>query len=258
MPIFYGNRIKPSDAREAPEVSFDATYSFDGNKSNSSLWTLVLTNPDGHLTQQDSEYCHWMVGNIPNGDISKGEVIVPYLQPIPPKGTGYHRYVFILYQQEKKIDLNSYKVSEPFNLEKRTFKNFDFYKTHQDSMTPAGLAFFQADWDNTLKDVYHHKLNMKEPIYEYDFPEHILQEQKHFPIKQPFNLYLDRYMDPKDVNKRFVVDKLSKTHPFNGPEKPLQFPNAHDMRHLPSWVQTEARKKNLGLGRVKELETEDY
>lgn len=199
-----------------------------------------------------------MIENIPNGDISKGELIVPYLQPIPPKGSGYHRHVFILYKQDKKIDLNSYKVTDEFDLEKRTFKNFDFYKQHQDFITPAGLAFFQCDWDNTLTDFYHNKLNMKEPIFEYDFPEVILKPQKHFPLKQPFNLYLDRYADPKDVNKRFVVEKLSKTHPFNGPEPKLRFPNAHDMRHLPSWIQTEIRKKNLGLGRIKELEAEDY
>lgn len=258
LPIFYGNRIKPSDAKNPPEVSFNSEFSYDGKKNGSSLWTLILTNPDGHFTQQNQEYCHWMIGNIPNGDISKGELIVPYLQPIPPKGSGYHRHVFILYQQEKKIDLNSYKVDEMFDLEKRTFNTFEFYKKHQDSMTPAGLAFFQADWDSTLKEFYHNKLNMKEPIFEYDFPEHILKEEKFFPIKQPFNLYMDRYSDPKDVNKKFVVEKLSKTHPFKGPETPLRFPNAHDMRHLPSWLQTEIRKKNLGLGRIKELDSKDY
>ena len=45
-------------------------------------------------------------GNIPDGDIGKGDVICDYLQPFPIKGTGYHRYVFILYKQEKKLDFN--------------------------------------------------------------------------------------------------------------------------------------------------------
>lgn len=25
------------------------------------LWTLVLTNPDGHFTENDKEYVHWFV-----------------------------------------------------------------------------------------------------------------------------------------------------------------------------------------------------
>lgn len=258
MPIFHGNRIKPNQATKAPDISFDPKFSIDGKSTkDSSLWTLILTNPDGHLTKENSEYVHWMIGNIPNGDISKGELIAPYLQPIPPKGTGYHRYIFVLYKQDKKIDLKDYKIEKEFDLEMRTFSTFEFYKKHQDFITPAGLSFFQADWDESLKEFYHEKLNLKQPIYEYDFPENILKEQVHYPIKQPFNLYLDRYMDPKDVNQRFLVEKLSKTHPFKGPEKSLKFPNAHDMRHLPSWLQTEIRKKNLGWGRINELKLDD-
>lgn len=51
-------------------------------------------------------------GNIPNDDVSKGETIVPYLQPFPPKGTGFHRHVFVLYKQNKKIDFKDYKVDK--------------------------------------------------------------------------------------------------------------------------------------------------
>lgn len=54
--------------------------------------------------------CNIFRGNIPNGDVSKGEVIVPYLQPFPPKGTGYHRHIFVLYKQDKKIDFSNYRV----------------------------------------------------------------------------------------------------------------------------------------------------
>ena len=59
-----------------------------------------MTTPDGHFTQDESEYLHWMIGNIPSTatlseiqdysespDInlaSIGETICPYLQPFPP------------------------------------------------------------------------------------------------------------------------------------------------------------------------------
>lgn len=85
------------------------------------------------------------------------------------------------------------------DLEKRTFKTYDFYRKLQDNITPAGLAFFQSDWDSNLKEFYHKVLEMKEPIYEYDFPRHYIAPEKYFALRQPFNLYLDRYRDPKEV-----------------------------------------------------------
>jgi len=97
--------------------------------------------------------------NIPNGDVTKGDIIVPYLQPIPIKGTGYHRYIFVLYKQDKKIDFSKIQLSDKKDLENRSFYTFDFYKEHQDSITPAGLSFFQAKWDESVRDTFHNELS---------------------------------------------------------------------------------------------------
>lgn len=43
-------------------------------------------------------------------------------------------------------------------LSDRTFSTYDFYRDRQDDITPAGLAFFQSDWDKSLKDFYHNVL----------------------------------------------------------------------------------------------------
>lgn len=40
----------------------------------------------------------------------------------------------------------------------RTFKTLDFYRKHQDNMTPAGLAFFQCQWDESVTDTFHNTL----------------------------------------------------------------------------------------------------
>lgn len=53
LPVYYGNTIKPADAKEKPIINYES------NENN--LWTLILTNPDGHLTKQNSEYVHWFV-----------------------------------------------------------------------------------------------------------------------------------------------------------------------------------------------------
>lgn len=95
LPVCTGNVIKPAEALEPPTVAYES----DGN----TLWTLALTNLDGNLTENDKEYAHWLVANIPGTSIEKGDVIAEYLRPFPLKGTGYHRYVFVLYKQDRRV-----------------------------------------------------------------------------------------------------------------------------------------------------------
>lgn len=90
--------------------------------------------------------------------MSAGQTIVPYFRAFPPKGTGYHRHVFVLYKQEKEIDLGQFKVSESDSLEKRTFSTLDFYRQFQDDITPAGMCFFQSDYDKSVQKVFHETL----------------------------------------------------------------------------------------------------
>ena len=42
--------------------------------------------------------------NIAGGEVSTGHEVVPYLQPVPPRGSGLHRYVFTLFTQTGHID----------------------------------------------------------------------------------------------------------------------------------------------------------
>ncbi|XP_058445297.1 large ribosomal subunit protein mL38 [Malaya genurostris] len=262
-PVYYGNIVKPTEASQEPEVHFDSSFNYKealgrteatSDSSSTSWWTLVLTNPDGHLSEADKEYCHWFVANIPSSDVSKGDRIVPYLQPFPPKGTGYHRHVFVLYKQEKKLDMGEYRIEEAeVNLTARTFSTLDFYRKYQDDITPAGLAFFQSDWDSSLIGFYHDVLKMKHPTFEYDFPKPYLREQEWFPLRKPFNLYMDKYRDPKQINKEYLERKLARTHPFEGPEPPLRFPNAHPIRDVPSWLRTEIKRDRRGWGRINDI-----
>lgn len=60
--VYYGNIIKPRFTDKAPTVDFDASFTGAGQKTNDqSLWTLVLTNPDGNLYDSNKEVVHWMV-----------------------------------------------------------------------------------------------------------------------------------------------------------------------------------------------------
>lgn len=98
--------------------------------------------------------------NIPNGKVAEGEVLAEYLPPFPPRGVGYQRMVFVLYKQQSRLDLSAHKVDKQdyTKLEKRSFSTLEFYRQHQDELTPAGLAFYQTNWDESLTDFYHNVL----------------------------------------------------------------------------------------------------
>lgn len=53
-------------------------------------------------------------GNIPGGEVEKGEELIDYLRPIPFNGSGFHRYVFVLYKQRNKIDFSEFYKEKPW------------------------------------------------------------------------------------------------------------------------------------------------
>lgn len=245
--VHRGNTIKPSEASTQPNVEFAS--------KPEDLWTLVLTNPDGNLYDNDAECLHWFVGNIPGGDVSKGEVICDYLQPFPPKGTGYHRLIFLLFKQEHRVDFSKYQKQSPcLQLRERTFSTLDFYRELQDEITPAGVAWFQSDWDSSLTKVFHNTLNMREPVFEYDFPPPYLKPQDYFPIKRQFNTYMDMHRDSKQVNKEVLLQRLKKINPLQREPATLPFPSAVPIDlNLTSWERREIKKERLGTGKYRGL-----
>ncbi|XP_070783105.1 large ribosomal subunit protein mL38 isoform X2 [Enoplosus armatus] len=188
--VHYGNRLTPTGAASVPQVSFAA--------EEGSLWTLLLTCPDEHLLDKEAEYVHWLVGNIPGGAVQAGEELCHYLPPLPARGTGFHRYVYVLFKQEGPINFQEdVRPSPCHSLVDRTFKTMDFYRKHQDNMTPAGLAFFQCQWDESVTDTFHNTLNMREPVFEFIRPPVYHPPQVRYPHGQPLR-YLDRYRDGKE------------------------------------------------------------
>lgn len=246
-PIYMGNVLEAAEVAEVPNVSFKS-------KPND-LWTLILTNLDGHLLDTNSEYLHWFVGNIKGNDLKSGETLCDYMRPFPMRGSGYHRLVFVLYKQEKEIDFASIRKNLPcMSLKERTFKTFDFYKKFQDSITPAGLGFFQCIWDPSLKNFFHHVLNMREPVFEYIEPPMYIKPQVHFPHLEPFNLYLDRYRDPKEIKKEILLKRLKTIEPFKEESPMPKYPCLHKPENYNySWQKYDKHKERLRIGKYRDL-----
>uniref|UniRef100_A0A8C6Z460 Phosphatidylethanolamine-binding protein 1 n=1 Tax=Nothoprocta perdicaria TaxID=30464 RepID=A0A8C6Z460_NOTPE len=69
------------------------------------LYTLVLTDPDAPSRKDPKfrEWHHFLVTNMKGNDVGSGKVLSDYVGSGPPKGTGLHRYVWLVYEQPKQL-----------------------------------------------------------------------------------------------------------------------------------------------------------
>ena len=104
---------------------------------------LAVTDPDAPTRSVRflKSFLHWLVVNIPGGDVSKGETQVRYKGPMTPPLTGLHRYIFLLYEQQDKLEeCEAPTDSMPGRVR---FNHRKFAKKHKLS-EPIAANFFQA------------------------------------------------------------------------------------------------------------------
>ncbi|TEY60779.1 hypothetical protein BOTCAL_0176g00050 [Botryotinia calthae] len=122
-----GNKLLPSQTQSAPFIRIfcPGKYHVRGGL------TIILTDPDAPSRDDDSmsEMCHW-IARIPeavigregvSGEWSGSELeeagVVDYKAPAPPKGTGKHRYVFVLLEGDN-VDLEGPEERKHWGFEK--------------------------------------------------------------------------------------------------------------------------------------------
>lgn len=83
-----GNLILPSRAQYLPNTFID------WDRIDTQLVSLILTNPDGYVFDNNYEIIHWMQLNVEKGQQIDSQLTptYQYLQPLPFQGTGLHRY----------------------------------------------------------------------------------------------------------------------------------------------------------------------
>ncbi|KAL3280718.1 hypothetical protein HHI36_003954 [Cryptolaemus montrouzieri] len=141
-----GNELAPKNVRDAPEV----TYESDPN----AFYTLSMSDPDAPSRKKPErrEWQHWLVVNIPGSDLSKGEVLNEYVGSGPPKDTGLHRYVFVLFKQPSKITFNEQKHSKTDG-NRGNFSVKKFAEKYNLGDAVAG-NFFQAQYDDSVPELH--------------------------------------------------------------------------------------------------------
>jgi len=234
--VHAGNVIKPAEARSKPAVSFAA--------APGSVWTLLCVNLEGSVGSEAPQSVLWLVRDIPAGDVAAGVTVHEYQQPLPYRGTGYHRVAFVLFRQEGPLSLSP--PQEEAGQTARAFSSEQLYRDNEERLTPAGLAFFQTDWDGSVTQFFHQTLQRPEPVFEYDFPRPYIRRQRWFPKGESVVHYFDKYADPKDRNKEMLLKRLAKVHPFQGDRWEVKYPLAMGYprgERPPTWIINEKRKE---------------
>ncbi|XP_034486702.1 protein D2 [Drosophila innubila] len=142
-----GVEFTPTQVKEQPLVEWNA--------EPSDYYTLIMTDPDApsRADPKFREFKHWVVVNIAGNDVSSGEALAEYVGSGPPKDTGLHRYVFLLYKQPGKLQFDGARVSNKSRRNRPKFHAAKFAEHHQLGNPVAG-TFYQAQYDDYVPTLH--------------------------------------------------------------------------------------------------------
>ncbi|XP_022914812.2 protein D2-like isoform X1 [Onthophagus taurus] len=142
-----GNVLTPTQVKDIPNVEWTA--------DDSALYTVCMTDPDAPSRKEPKfrEWHHWLVGNVPGANISKGETLSQYVGSGPPQGTGLHRYVFLIYKQNGKLNFDEQRLTNTSGDNRGCFSIKKFAEKYQLGQPVAG-NFYQAEWDDYVPILY--------------------------------------------------------------------------------------------------------
>ncbi|KAG2218715.1 hypothetical protein INT45_002423 [Circinella minor] len=129
------------------------------------LYTLLFVDPDSPdvANKTYQQHCHWLITNVPlsatESTVVGGDTVLDYVPPHPQKGTKYHRYTLIAYEQpnngSEKVDI---KVDKREGFDAKSI-------AAQHNLQPRGVSFFRQVWDETVTSIYNDVLRIPEPVY---------------------------------------------------------------------------------------------
>lgn len=103
-----GNELTPTQVKDQPTVAWAA--------DDSAYYTLIMTDPDAPSKANPTlgEVRHWYLVNIPGNRVDDGEKLFEYRGSGPPKGTGLHRYIFLIFKQNGKLEFDEPRVPQKY------------------------------------------------------------------------------------------------------------------------------------------------
>lgn len=142
-----GGVLTPTQVQNKPQLEWKA----DAN----AFYTVCMTDPDAPSRKDPTfrEWHHWLVVNIPGINIEQGEVLSDYIGSGPPKDTGLHRYIFLVYKQPSKLTFDENRLPDNSGDGRGCFKIAAFAKKYKLGNPVAG-NFYQAEYDDYVPKLY--------------------------------------------------------------------------------------------------------
>ncbi|XP_036688014.1 phosphatidylethanolamine-binding protein 1-like [Balaenoptera musculus] len=144
-----GKVLTPTQVKNRP-----TSIAWDGLDPGK-LYTLVLTDPDAP-SRKDPKYREWhhfLVVNMKGNDTSSGTVLSYHVGSGPPKGTGLHRYIWLVYEQDRPLKCDEPILSNRSEDHRGKFKVANFRKKYELGAPVAGTCY-QAEWDDYVPKLY--------------------------------------------------------------------------------------------------------
>lgn len=142
-----GNELTPTQVKNMPKMEWPT--------EPNALYTVLLTDPDAPSRKQPSfrEWHHWLVVNVPGTDIDKGDVLSEYVGSGPPKDSGLHRYVFLVFKQPNKLSCSEQRIPKTSGKNRGKFSTAKFVAKYKLGNPVAG-NLFQAQYDDYVPKLY--------------------------------------------------------------------------------------------------------
>lgn len=136
-----GNELTPTQVKDKPTLKWD--------HDDDSFYTVILSDPDApsRANPKIREVRHWYVVNIPGNRVDEGEPLFDYIGSGPPKDTGLHRYVFIVYKQRGQLEFDEPRVSNRSRTQRWNSSTLTFAEKYNLGDPIAG-NFYQAQYDD--------------------------------------------------------------------------------------------------------------
>lgn len=154
--------LDPSTTLHAPDIRATVFH------ADTRKYTLMLVDPDvpSEETQSFQTYVHWLVSDIPlsihASSIPEGHpVALPYIPPHPARGTPYHRYTMLLFEQ-------SADTPTPVSDTSRIVPSVSEYAEMQ-QLKLSGIHFWREEWsascERVVSHIYEDILRVPEPRF---------------------------------------------------------------------------------------------
>uniref|UniRef100_A0AC35UC03 Phosphatidylethanolamine-binding protein n=1 Tax=Rhabditophanes sp. KR3021 TaxID=114890 RepID=A0AC35UC03_9BILA len=143
-----GNELTPTQVQNVPTIGYEG--------ERDALYTLSFIDPDApsRLDSTMGPINHWLVVNIPGNDVASGEVVTEFIGSGPPEGTGLHRYIFLLYKQQGKIDVSTEIKATKYSRDGRIKWDNDAFAAKYHLGNAIAGNFYQAQFDDYVPKLH--------------------------------------------------------------------------------------------------------